>query len=258
MSDLVLLERNDNGVGVLRLNNPKVNALSNEVLNALRDKAQEFVDDPPGAVILTGGDRHFAAGADIAKMQGGYDVGQAVGYAFRDACATLEAIPRIVIAEMSGFALGGGLEVALACDMRIAADTAKFGQPEILLGLIPGGGGSQRLPRLIGAAKAKELILTGRQIDADEALRLGVVSSVVPSAELADTVMETAAGFAQGPVVAHGLAKAAIDQGIAVSLAEGIALENELFAQVFETEDSVIGVASFLEHGPGKAIFKQK
>ena len=225
--------------------------------DALATQAQRLVDDPPGAVVLTGGDRHFAAGADIAKMQGGYDVGLAVGHAFRDACAALEAIPRVVIAEMAGFALGGGLEIALACDLRIVADSAKFGQPEVLLGLIPGGGGTQRLPRLIGAASAKELILTGRQIDAEEALALGIANEVVPADDLATVVMTRAAAFAAGPVVAHGLAKAAIDQGIEVGLDEAIALENELFAQVFETDDSRIGIASFLESGPGKAEFTQ-
>ena len=167
----------------------------------------------------------------------------------------MAAIPRCVIAAVSGFALGGGCELALACDLRIASERAKFGQPEILLGIIPGGGGTQRLARLVGPSRAKELILTGRQVGADEALRIGLVNEVVASDELHDRACALAAELAAGAVVAQGLAKRAVDRGLQGSLAAGLELEQQLFAESFATEDARIGVASFLEHGPGKAQF---
>jgi enoyl-CoA hydratase len=162
----------------------------------------------------------------------------------------------VTIAAVSGYALGGGCELALACDFRIASERAKFGQPEILLGIIPGGGGTQRLPRLIGTARAKDMILTGRQVGAEEALRIGLVDEVVEPDELFDRAMARAASFASGPVVAHGLAKRAIDGGLDGSLRDGVDLEHRLFVDVFATEDARIGVASFLEQGPGKAAFE--
>jgi enoyl-CoA hydratase/carnithine racemase len=165
------------------------------------------------------------------------------------------SIPRAVIAAISGFALGGGCELALACDFRVASERAKLGQPEILLGVIPGGGGTQRLARLVGPAKAKDMILTGRQVGAEEALRIGLVDEVVAPDALHDRAYALAAELAQGAVVAQGLAKRAIDRGLQGSLAAGVELEQELFAQVFATEDARIGVASFLEHGPGHARF---
>jgi enoyl-CoA hydratase len=165
------------------------------------------------------------------------------------------AIPRCVIAAISGFALGGGCELALACDLRIASERAKLGQPEILLGIIPGGGGTQRLARLVGPSKAKDLILTGRQVAADEALRIGLVDQVVPADQLHERALALAAELSRGAVVAQGLAKNAIDQGFQGTLAAGLELEQRLFAEVFGTEDARIGVASFLEHGPGKAQF---
>jgi enoyl-CoA hydratase len=143
----------------------------------------------------------------------------------------------------------------LACDLRIASERAKLGQPEILLGVIPGGGGTQRLARLLGPSKAKDLILTGRQVAADEALRIGLVDQVVPPDELHERALALAAELARGAVVAQGLAKNAIDQGLQVTLSAGVELEQQLFAEVFGTEDARIGVASFLEHGPGKAQF---
>ncbi|MFS8584850.1 MAG: enoyl-CoA hydratase-related protein [Acidimicrobiia bacterium] len=251
---LVHLERRDDGVAVVRLDNPKVNALSTALLGQLEAVARSLTDDPPGAVVVTGGDRIFAAGADIGEFDGPEE-GRAVGAAFLRALDAVAAIPRCVIAAVSGYALGGGCELALACDLRIASERARFGLPEILLGIIPGGGGTQRLARLVGPAKAKQLILTGRQVDAAEALAMGLVDEVVPPEQLHDRALALAAELASGAVVAQGLAKRAIDEGLQGSLADGLALEQRLFAQVFETEDARIGIASFREHGPGKARF---
>jgi enoyl-CoA hydratase/carnithine racemase len=251
---LVHVERRDDGVAVLRLDNPKVNALSSALLAQLEAAALALTEDPPGAVVVTGGDRIFAAGADISEF-GGPDEARVVGGGFVRALDAMASIPRCVIAAISGFALGGGCELALACDLRIASERAKLGQPEILLGIIPGGGGTQRLARLVGPAKAKDMILTGRQVGAEEALRIGLVDEVVAPEALHDRAYARAAELAQGAVVAQGLAKRAIDRGLQGSLAAGIDLEQELFAQVFATEDARIGVASFLEAGPGKAQF---
>jgi enoyl-CoA hydratase/carnithine racemase len=251
---LVQVDRRDDGVALVTLDNPKVNALSRELLGQLEAAAGGLAADPPGAVVVTGGDRVFAAGADIAEF-GGPEEARVVGGGFRRALDAVAAIPRCVIAAISGFALGGGCELALACDLRIASERAKLGQPEILLGIIPGGGGTQRLARLVGPAKAKDLVLTGRQVAADEALRIGLVDEVVPPAELHPRALGLAAELARGAVVAQEIAKRAIDRGLEGPLDAGLALEQDLFAEVFATEDAGIGVASFLEHGPGKATF---
>jgi enoyl-CoA hydratase/carnithine racemase len=251
---LVRVERRDDGVALVTLDNPKVNALSVEVLRQLEAAARELTEDPPGAVVVTGGDRIFAAGADIGEF-GGPDEARLVGGQFRRALDALAALPRAVIAAISGFALGGGCELALACDLRIASERAKLGQPEILLGIIPGGGGTQRLARLVGPAKAKDIILTGRQVGADEALRIGLVDEVVPHEQVHDRALALAAELARGAVVAQGIAKRAIDRGLEGTLEAGLDLEQELFPEVFATEDARIGIASFLEHGPGKAEF---
>ncbi len=181
----VAVEQRDDGVAVVRLDRPKMNALSMALLRQLGDAAAALAADPPGAVVVWGGERIFAAGADISEFAGP-DEARAVGAAFRGALDALESIPRATIAAIAGYALGGGCELTLGCDFRIAADTAKFGQPEILLGIIPGGGGTQRLPRLIGPARAKEIIFSGRQVPADEALRIGLVDRVVPADQLFD------------------------------------------------------------------------
>jgi enoyl-CoA hydratase/carnithine racemase len=251
---LVSVERRDDGVAVLRLDNPKVNAMSTALLAELRDAADGLTADPPGAVVVTGGERVFAAGADIGEF-GGPEVGRRIGAAFRDALGAVAAIPRFTIAAITGVALGGGCELALACDWRICADNARLGQPEILLGIIPGGGATQRLPRVIGSARAKELLLTGRQVKADEALRIGLVDEVVPAAEVADRAVAKAAELAAGAVVAQGYAKAAVDEGVETTLAWGLDRELELFEKVFATEDAATGVRSFLDSGPGKARF---
>lgn len=179
----------------------------------------------------------------------------AQGHAFLTALNAVAAIPRVTIAAIGGYALGGGCELALACDLRVAADRAKLGQPEILLGIIPGGGGTQRLARLVGPARAKDLILSGRQVGAEEALAIGLVDEVVPGDELEAHVRSRAAAFAAGPVQAQALAKRAIDEGLDRTLAAGLTLEQELFLASFATEDAAIGINSFLEHGPGQATF---
>ena len=252
--ELVVVERGDDGVATLRLDRPKVNAMSMALLEALRDAADSLIADPPGAVVVTGGDRVFAAGAEISEFKGP-DEARRIGALFRDALGAVAAIPRFTVAAITGVALGGGCELALACDWRICADNARLGQPEILLGIIPGGGGTQRLPRLIGAARAKEIILTGRQVKADEALRIGLVDEVVPAGEVHDRARTKAAELASGAVVAQGLAKRAVDEGTETTLAWGLDREIELFERAFTTEDSQIGVRSFLESGPGKATF---
>jgi enoyl-CoA hydratase len=258
MSDtFVTVERRDDGVAVIRLDRPKVNALSSALLAQLKAIADDLTATPPGAVVVTGGERVFAAGADITEFEDSAKAG-VIGQGFREALDTLAAIPRFVIAAVNGVALGGGCELAMACDYRIAADNARFGQPEILLGIIPGGGGTQRLPRLVGPAKAKELMVTGRQVKADEALRIGLVDEVVPADEVLDRALALAAEVARGPVVASGLIKAAVDEGLEHPLEWGLDREQVYFVDVFETEDAKVGTASFLEHGPGKATFTGK
>jgi enoyl-CoA hydratase len=252
----VSVERRDDGVAVLRLDRPKVNALSKALLAQIRDAADDLTADPPGAVVITGGDR-FSAGAEISEFDGPNEARE-IGGLFRDALGAVAAIPRFTIAAVSRVALGGGCELALCCDWRIAGDNAVLGQPEVLLGIIPGGGGTQRLPRLIGVAKAKEIMITGRQVKADEALRIGLVDEVVPAAEVLDRALAKAAEVAAGAVVAHGHIKAAVDEGTETTLAWGIDREQLYFVDVFETEDARIGVRSFLESGPGKATFTGK
>jgi enoyl-CoA hydratase/carnithine racemase len=252
---LVHLDRGDDGVAVVRLDHPKVNALSTALLAQLHAIATQLTDDPPGSVVVTGGERLFAAGADISEF-GGPDEARTVGGAFRDALDAVAAIPRATVASVSGFALGGGCELALACDFRIASERATFGQPEILLGIIPGGGGTQRLARLVGPARAKDLIFTGRQVTASEALAIGLVDEVVAPDQLEARTRERAAALARGAVVAQGFAKTAVDRGLDTSLAEGLGIEQQLFVEVFRTQDAATGVASFLEQGPGNATFE--
>ena len=254
MSELVHLERRDDGLAIVTLDNPKVNALSSTLLDELRDLARGLIDDPPRAVLLTGGPKVFAAGADISEF-GGPEEAERVGKSFLDALEAVAAIPRATIAAIGGYALGGGCELALACDLRIASARARFGQPEVLLGIIPGGGGTQRLARLVGPSRAKDMIFSGRQVTADEALGIGLVDRVVPADEFEAASLAWATELAAGPGAVMGLAKAAIDEGLDVDLAAGLRREQELFAESFRTEDSQIGVASFREHGPGKARF---
>ena len=254
MGELVLVERRADGVAVVTLNNPKVNALSRTLLGELREVAEDMFTSPPGAVVITGGERIFAAGADISEF-GDAEQAHHITAGFHAALNAVAKIPRFVIAAVSGYALGGGCELALACDYRIVGERAVFGQPEILLGIIPGGGGTQRLPRLIGVSKAKEMMITGRQVKAEEALRIGLADELVSSELLHERALALAGEVARGPLHAQAMIKRAVDGGIEESMADALKLERDLFEGVFHTSDSQVGVQSFLEHGPGKAQF---
>ena len=251
---LVLVDSPLPGVFVLTLNAPKVNALSTAMLSRIHYLATDLTILNARAVVITGGDRLFAAGADISEFGGPEDAAR-IGASFHAALNAVAALPCFTIAAVSGFALGGGCELAMACDYRIASTKAVFGQPEILLGIIPGGGGTQRLPRLVGASRAKEIMITGRQVKADEALNIGLANEVVEPDALMARALELASSIASGATVATGLIKRAVDKGMQTDLAKGLALELELFEEVFHSNDSQIGVASFLENGPGKASF---
>ncbi len=250
----VTVDRRADGVALVQLDRPKANALSGEVLGQLAEVCEGLAADLPGAVVLWGGRRIFAAGADIAELESGVGP-RTVAANFGRALGALATLPRATIAAVNGFALGGGLELALACDFRVGAEDARLGLPEISLGVIPGGGGTQRLPRLIGSSRAKELILSGRQVRADEALSIGLLNRVAAPDEVLDAALSWAAELATGPLVAHGLAKSAVDGGLERPLADGLAYELEAFAAVFETEDARTGLRSFVEHGPGRASF---
>ena len=252
--ELVLVDSPLPGVFVLTLNAPKVNALSTAMLSRIHYLATDLTLLNAGAVVITGGDRLFAAGADISEF-GGPSEAKTIGAAFHAALNAVAALPCFTIAAVSGFALGGGCELSMACDYRIASTKAVFGQPEILLGIIPGGGGTQRLPRLVGASRAKEIMATGRQVKAEEALAIGLANEVVEPDALMTRALELASTIASGATVATRLIKQAVDQGIETDLASGLALELQLFEEVFHSTDSQIGVASFLEHGPGRATF---
>jgi enoyl-CoA hydratase/carnithine racemase len=255
MADLVRKEAHDGGVVLVRLDNPPMNALSRALLGELAAVARELgADAGVKAVVVAGGEKAFAAGADIKEFSG-QEAAREIEQSFRDAFDAVAAIPRPVIAAVRGFALGGGLELACACDLRVAGESARVGQPEILLGIIPGAGGTQRLTRLVGPARAKELVSSGRQVKADEALAMGLVDRVVPKGEEETAALAWATELAAGAVVAMGLAKRAIDGGLDLPLAAGLDLERDLFVEVFGTDDARIGVQSFLEHGPGKATF---
>jgi len=252
MGDFIVTERRDDGVELVTLQRPPMNALSAELLAELAGIAEGLAKDTDlKAVVVTGSDRVFAAGADIGQLMG--DSGLLPN--FRRAFDALAAVPRPVIAAIAGYALGGGLELALACDLRVASQTARLGVPEIDLGLFPAAGGTQRLPRLIGPARTKELIWSGRHVRPDEALAIGLVDKVVPAGAHLEAALEWAGRLARGAVVAMGLAKRAIDGGLDGPLAAGLDLEAEMAAEVMRTEDAATGIESFFEHGPGQATF---
>lgn len=253
MYELLELERRDDSVAVITLRNGKVNALSSALLADIKAATDDLIANLPGAVVITGGERIFAAGADISEF-GDQRAARTITTAFHAALDAIASLDRFVIAAISGYALGGGCELALACDYRIAGERAVFGQPEILLGIIPGGGGTQRLARVVGASRAKELCLTGRQVTAVEAVRIGLADEAVDG-DPHERAFALAAEVAKGPLAAQALGKRVIDQGLSTSLADGLALERDAFVEVFGTDDSQVGVASFLEHGPGKATF---
>ncbi len=249
----VTVERRPDEVALVRIDRPRANALSADVLGQLRAVVDDLAADPPGAVVVWGGPRMFAAGADIVELgEGGPG---AVADHFHDALGALAALPRATVAAVNGYALGGGLELALACDLRVCAEDARLGLPEVLLGVIPGGGGTQRLPRLVGPARAKDLILTGRQVRGPEALAIGLADRVMPAGGVLETALGLAAELARGAVLAHALAKEALDGGTDLSLAESLQLERSCFLTACATEDAATGIRSFLDRGPGKAFF---
>ncbi|MEV6502935.1 enoyl-CoA hydratase/isomerase family protein [Streptomyces prunicolor] len=246
------------GVGTIRLDRPPMNALDTETQDGLRALAEEASRrDDVRAVVIYGGEKVFAAGADIKEMQRMDHAAMVVrSRALQESFTAVARIPKPVVAAITGYALGGGCELALCADFRVAADNAKLGQPEILLGLIPGAGGTQRLARLIGPSKAKDLIFTGRMVKADEALALGLVDRLAPAAEVFSEAHAWAAKLAQGPAIALRAAKEAIDTGLETDLETGLAVERTWFAGLFATEDRERGMRSFVEEGPGKAKFK--
>src|SRR5687768_8563396 len=247
----------EDGIGTIRLDRPKMNAIDEQLHLEVRAAAQEAAErDDVRAVVIYGGERVFAAGADIKAMsQLDGSTMTAWGKELQDSFATVARIPKPVIAAITGYALGGGYELALCADFRVLGASAKIGQPEIQLGIIPGAGGTQRPARLVGPAKAKDLVFTGRHVAAEEALELGLADAVVPDAEVYETAVAMARKFAAGPPLALAAAKRAIDHGLDLRLEEGLALETRLFAELFDTEDQKTGMRSFLESGPGKAEF---
>lgn len=256
MGEFVNMEVSD-GVGVVRLERPPMNALSRQVVQEIAEVAEEAETNPEvKAVVVWGGPKIFAAGADIGEFTaptsgGSFESGKSITEAF----TALAEVPKVTIAAINGYALGGGCELAMTCDFRYAADDARLGQPEILLGIIPGAGGTQRLPRLVGVAKAKDIVFTGRRVDAEEAHRIGLVDRIYPASQVFDKAVEEAGRFAKGPLVALKVAKHSIDKGVDTDLRSGLAIEQEAFIEIFGTEDARIGVQSFFEKGPGKAQF---
>lgn len=238
----------DGAVAVITLNRPPVNALSAELRDELMDAAQRASDPAVRAVVVTGSP-HFAAGADIKAFKAAMDAGEGpdpenrVGRYAR----AIELLEKPVIAAVRGYALGGGLELAMACDLRFMADDAKVGQPEILLGILPGAGGTQRLARIVGFQRALELCLSGRHIDAHEAHAIGLADLVLPGDELLDTTMARAREFAAGPTRAYAAVKHAVRGGFGLPLEDALAVEREAFNGVFSTDDAKEGVAAFVE-----------
>lgn len=258
MGELVRVEMGEPvGVATIRLNRPPMNALNSQVQEELREAARQVSsDESVRAVVLYGGEKVFAAGADVKEF-----APMSHAQTMRDAeriSSAIDAVARIpkpVIAAVTGYALGGGCELAMTADFRVSAEDARWGQPEILLGIIPGMGGTQRLPRLVGVSRAKDLIYSGRFIDAGEAMGIGLVDMVVPAEDVYRTAVDMAATYVKGPALALQAAKAAIDGGLEIDLASGLRLESHLFASVFATEDRTVGVTSFIDNGPGKAEF---
>ncbi|HLK00887.1 MAG TPA: enoyl-CoA hydratase-related protein [Streptosporangiaceae bacterium] len=247
MEQLVRLEV-EAGIGTIRLDRPPVNALNDVLVSQLASAAERADGDQEvRAVMIYGGERCFAAGADIREMaEADFVAMTARATRLQDALNRVAAIGKPVVAAITGYALGGGLELALAADIRIAGESAKLGQPEIMLGVIPGAGGTQRLPRLIGPSRAKDLVFTGRNVTASEALDLGLVDRVVPDAEVHAAAADWAARFVAGPAVALRAAKQAIDQGLNADLATGLTVERTLFAGLFGTADQREGMRAFL------------
>jgi len=257
MAEFVRLEV-EAGVGTIRLDRPKMNALNVQVQEEIRAAAKEAGDrDDVKAVVVYGGEKVFAAGADIKEMadMSYVDMVRRSG-ALQSSFTAVASIPKPVVAAITGYALGGGCELALCADLRFAAEDAAIGQPEILLGIIPGAGGTQRLTRLVGPSRAKDIIFTGRFVKAAEALAIGLVDRVLPADQVYAEALTWARQFSGAATYAVRAAKEAIDQGLEVDLTTGLAIERQQFAGLFATEDRRTGMASFVENGPGKAQFQ--
>jgi enoyl-CoA hydratase len=257
MSYETILVETRGRVGLIRLNRPKALNALNSLLNAELGHALAALDADAGVgcILLTGSEKAFAAGADIKEMADKSAVDMFMG----DFAGTWHATANVrkpVVAAVAGFALGGGCELAMQCDIVIAAEDAKFGQPEIKLGIIPGIGGTQRLPRAVGKAKAMDLVLTGRMMDAAEAERAGLVARVVPAARLLEEALAVAEGIAAMPLPAVLAAKEAVARAFEVPLAEGVRFERRLFQALFATADQTEGMAAFVEKRP--PTFKHK
>jgi len=247
----------DEAIATIRLERPPMNALNAQVQSEIAMAAAEVSGDSRvRAVVVYGGDKVFAAGADIKEMaEANYTAISADSRRLQDSFTAVARIGKPVVAAITGYALGGGLELALCADFRVAGEGAKLGQPEILLGLIPGAGGTQRLPRLIGPARAKDIVFTGRFVGAAEALAIGLVDKVVPDSDVYQAAVGLVARYASGPAVALRSAKQAIDEGLEAGLDTGLEIERLQFASLFATEDARTGMRSFVENGPGKATF---
>jgi enoyl-CoA hydratase/carnithine racemase len=257
VSDLVRLEV-DGGIGTIRLDRPPMNALNGEIQHGLIAACREAAERRDvSAVIVWGGEKVFAAGADIKEMETmSYTDMVDHSALLQEFTRALARLPKPTVAAITGYALGGGCEVALACDFRIAADDARLGQPEILLGIIPGAGGTQRLARLVGPSKAKDLVFSGRFVKADEALAIGLVDAVVPAADVYATARSMMGRYVGGPAYALRAAKEAIDRGLELDLESGLEVERTLFAGTFATKDRALGMKHFVEKGKGPAPFE--
>ena len=256
MAEFVTLDVSD-GIGTIRLDRPPMNALNRQLQEEIRAAAREAtVRSDVKSVIVYGGEKVFAAGADIKEMADlSYVQMSEIVDDLQSALGSIADIPKPTVAAITGYALGGGLELALGADRRIVGDNVKLGTPEILLGIIPGGGGTQRLARLIGPAKAKDLVFTGRFVGADEALSIGLVDEVVAPDDVYEAARRWAGQFTGAASRALAAAKAAIDQGLDTDLDTGLKIEQHVFAALFATKDRTIGLESFIENGPGKAKF---
>jgi enoyl-CoA hydratase len=256
MGEFVRVEIHE-AVATIRLERPPMNALNGQVQAEIAAAAVAVSEDPHvRGVVVYGGEKVFAAGADINEMaEATYATMAAVSRRLQDSLKAVARIAKPVVAAITGYALGGGLELALCADFRVAGEGAKLGQPEILLGLIPGAGGTQRLPRLVGSARAKDIVFTGRFVGAAEALAIGLVDKVVPDGEEYEEAVRMVARYANGPAVALRAAKQAIDEGMDADLDTGMEIERLQFAGLFATEDARTGMRSFVENGPGKASF---
>ncbi len=259
MGEFVKVIMDADGVATVRLDRPPVNALNPQAWSEIAAAADRCADDDDiAAVVVWGGPRVFAAGADVkAMVELSFQEYFAHGGALQEALRRLARVPKVTIAAVNGYALGGGCELSMAADFRYAAEDANFGQPEILLGIMPGAGGTQRLTRLVGVQKAKEMVYGGGIYPATDCHRFGLVDKVFPAEEVYDRAVEAARRYAKGPYSLR-MAKKSIDEGAGLDLESALRLETTLFAATFATEDRMTGMRSFLEQGPGRAKFNRR